>query len=130
MSDNETVQARPKPMDHLPKHADAMKPRTIEVHGITVSVDPRLLEDGEVMALLMSVQDASEETTEGQEPDEATATGLMRDLMALFRKLLPTQWRGVLKRMRDPDTGIVNPEEPILFLQDMIEALSPNSSRS
>ena len=98
-----------KPEDHKPK---ADKPKMIEVtvNGLDLTIDPDALDDFELLDDLNAL-DQDEDATR---------------LPSLLRRLLGDQYRPAIDSLRG-ENGRVSVEAGMNFLQEVMEAINPNS---
>lgn len=100
-----------KPQDHKqPKD----KPRRIEVMGATLTIDPSILDDLDMVEYLYDLQHAADS-------DDGGFT-----IVPFLRKLCGDDYANVKKALRD-DNGPHPLREVGEFVQQLIEALNPNS---
>lgn len=100
-----------KPQDHL---AAAGEPRTVEVDGIKVTIDPASLDDWDLMEAIYDLQEY---------PDRNALK-----VVPFLRLLLgETQYESVKAHLRDPGTGRLTGERMGDFLAALFEELNPNS---
>ena len=103
------------PRDHKqPKD----KPRTITVMGATLTIDPAVFDDLDMVELLYDMQHSDEN------PDASF------DIVPFLRKLCCDDYPAVKQALRDPDTGRIGFDKVGEFTTQVIEAINPNSSRS
>lgn len=100
-----------KPQDHKqPKD----KPRRIEVMGATLTIDPSILDDLDMVEYLYDLQHAADS-------DDGGFT-----IVPFLRKLCGDDYMNVKKALRDGN-GRIPFEKVGEFVQQLIEALNPNS---
>ena len=100
-----------KPQDHKqPKD----KPRRIEVMGATLTIDPSILDDLDMVEYLYDLQHAADS-------DDGGFT-----IVPFLRKLCGDDYMNVKKALR-ADNGRIPFEMGGEFVQQLIEALNPNS---
>lgn len=100
-----------KPQDHLPKK-DADEARTVEVRGVTYTIDEDALDDWELLEAIALI-------------DSGSDAGALQAPRVLKAFLGATQYATVLESLRV--NGRVSIEAGAEFLGDLIEALDPNS---
>lgn len=100
-----------KPQDHKqPKD----KPRKVEVMGATVTIDPAILDDLDMVEYLYDLQHAADSDDGGFA------------IVPFLRKLCGSDYANVKSALRD-DTGRIPFEKVGEFVQKLIEQLNPNS---
>ena len=100
-----------KPQDHKqPKD----KPRRIEVMGATLTIDPSILDDLDMVEYLYDLQHAADS-------DDGVFT-----IVPFLRKLCGDDYMNVKKALRG-ERGRIPFEKVGEFVQQLIEALNPNS---
>lgn len=108
--------AAKQPQDHkTPKS----QPKTVEVMGVTLTIDPAIFDDLDMVEYLYDLQNA-------QEGDGASAFAIV----PFLKKLCGSQYRAMKTVLRDPDTGRVGIERVGDFIGQLLEQVAPNSSRS
>lgn len=101
-----------KPQDHKqPKD----KPRRIEVMGATLTIDPSILDDLDMVEYLYDLQHA-DENAEGS-----------FSIVPLLKKLTGTAYPKVKNALRDPETGRVSMEAVGRFVTRLMKEADPNS---
>lgn len=90
------------------------KPRRIEVMGATLTIDPSILDDLDMVEYLYDLQHAADS-------DDGGFT-----IVPFLRKLCGDDYANVKKAPRD-DNGRIPFEKVGEFVQQLIEALNPNS---
>ena len=102
-----------KPQDHKqPKD----KPRRIEVMGATLTIDPSILDDLDMVEYLYDLQNA-------QEGDGSGAFAIV----PFLKKLCGDQYTAMKDALRDPDTGRVSIDKVSEFIAQLLEQVAPNS---
>lgn len=99
------------PQDHKAK---ATAKRTIEVQGLTLTIDEAALDDFELLDDLRTLESGTSQ-----------AALVMPSVLRSF--LGADQFRTVMTHLRDGKTGRVGIEAGAMFVGDMLEALNPNS---
>ncbi len=102
-----------RPQDHRPAQG---KPRTVTVKGISLTLDPKLMDDWELVELLYDYQSDPE--------------GNALAVIPFLRKVLGDGYARVKDALRDPDTGRISGESMGEFVEELMEKLNdaaPNS---
>ncbi|KFI56593.1 hypothetical protein [Bifidobacterium callitrichos] len=94
----------------MPKSPLHPSPKTVTVHGVTLTIDPELFDDYEIVEDLYDVQS-------GENPLKA---------VPLLRRLLGDKYEEVKDALRGED-GRITSEALDTFLTDLMEAANPNS---
>ena len=111
---------RPEPQDHRPKTEKAPKPvvklvedgKEITHLGFTVTVDDDALNDFELLGDMRRMDDTKDPSFFPQ----------------MLRRLLGEDgFRTAMDGLRNPDTGRVSATEGVQYVQDVFEAIAPNS---
>lgn len=101
------------PQDHKPPRD---KPRTVTVQGISLTIDPKLMDDWELVELLYDYRSDPE--------------GNALAVIPFLRKVLGDGYARVKDALRDPNTGRISGESMGEFVEEMMEKLNdaaPNS---
>lgn len=101
-----------KPQDHRKPKTQKADKVTVEVRGVTYTIDPESLNDLELMDDLRILDSGSLEA----------ALVMPR----VLRAFLGDQYRGVLDSLRDPKTRRVGIDEGAKFIAELLGAISPN----
>ena len=108
---SETKKNAPKePQDHKPKKVATM---TVTVQGFTLTIDPDVFDDLDVLDTLDQINEGNPLRTAG-----------------LLRKLTGDQYDAARDALRDPDTGRIPIKVATDFFTEIMKALNPNSSSS
>ena len=102
-----------RPQDHK---TPANKPQTVEIMGITITVDPNIFDDLDMVEYLYNLQHA-------QDGDGSGAF----DLIPFLKKLCGPQYNTMKTALRDPEDGRVSIEKVSDFIGQLLEKLAPNS---
>lgn len=105
-----------QPQDHKPKQQkpvveDIVGGKRVTLRGITVDVKSEALDDFE---LLEELHDLDKKQNGTQLP-------------GILRRLVGDEYRAVLDKLRDKDTGRVPIAAGMGFVLDLVKALNPNS---
>ncbi|KFI97812.1 hypothetical protein [Bifidobacterium stellenboschense] len=103
-----------QPQDHKPKKG----PRTVTVQDVTVTVDPDVFDDLDVLEMLYRIQSADED---GGDDSDALA------IVPFLMRILGPSYKPAKDALRDPDTGRIPLEKVGAFLGDLMGKLAPNS---
>lgn len=101
-----------RPQDHRPAHG---KPRTVTVKGISLTIDPKVLDDWEFVESLYDLQ--------------ADPKGNALQIIPFLRRLLGDSYGKVKNELRGAD-GRIDGETMGAFLNELFEEMSkafPNS---
>lgn len=105
--------AAKQPQDHkTPKN----QPKTVEVMGVTVTVDPAIFNDLDMVEYLYDLQTA-------QTGDGSGAFAIV----PFLKKLCGPQYTAMKDALRDPDTGRVSIDKVSEFIAQLLEQVAPNS---
>ena len=102
-----------RPQDHRPAQD---KPRTITVKGVDLTIDPRSLDDWELMESLYDLQ---------SDPQNNVLS-----IVPFMRRFLGDDYQRAKEALRDPDTGVITGDAIAGFVQELLERLNetlPNS---
>jgi len=111
---------RPEPQDHKPKADKPAKPvvkqvedgKEITHRGFTVTVDDDALNDFELLGDMRRMDDTKDPSFFPQ----------------MLRRLLGEDgFRAAMDGLRNPDTGRVSASEGVQYVEDVFEAIAPNS---
>ena len=95
------------------------KPVTVTVMGATLTIDPAMFDDLDVLEALSDIQAATDGDTSGR--------GALA-VIPLLRKILgPDGYRQMKKALTDPKTGRIPVEKVGQFLSQVMEQAAPNS---
>ena len=101
-----------QPQDHKqPKD----KPQRITVHGVEMTIDPKVFDDLDMVEYLYDLQNT----------EENTAGGFA--IAPFLRKLTGDKYAEVKNALRDPETGRIGMETVGAFIQELMGQLNPNS---
>lgn len=101
------------PQDHRPAQD---KPRTITVKGVDLTIDPRSLDDWELMESLYDLQ---------SDPQNNALS-----VVPFMRRFFGDDYQRVKDALREPDTGVITGDDMAGFVQELLERLNetlPNS---
>lgn len=101
------------PADHKPPQG---KPRTVTVHGVTLTIDPAIFDDLDMLEDLYAMQESA----------DGDGAGAFR-MIPFLRRLLGDDYARVKKALRDPDTGRIPMESVASFVAELMEKAAPNS---
>ena len=105
--------AAKQPQDHkTPKN----QPKTVEAMGVTVTVDPAIFDDLDMVEYLYDLQTA-------QTGDGSTAFAIV----PFLKKLCGPQYTAMKDALRDHDTGRVSIDKVSEFISQLLEQVAPNS---
>jgi len=99
-----------KPQDHKQKNG------VVTVKGVTVTIDPSVLDDWDVVECIADIQD------EGR-----TAAEKLPSTVRLMRLLLGGDYARAKKELREAHDGQLTNEVMGGFITEVFEALNPNS---
>lgn len=99
-----------KPTDRKPKAEDGPEVVTATVRGVELKIDADVMDDFELLDDLARLDD--------QDPSR---------MPALLRKLTGDHYRELLETARDEDTGKVTIEAGGALINEIFEAIDPNS---
>lgn len=114
------TQNRPEPQDHKPKAEKSAKPvvkqveggKEITHHGFTVTVDDDALNDFELLGDMRRMDDTKDPSFFPQ----------------MLRRLLGDDgFRVAMDGLRNPETGRVSAPAGVQYVEDVFEAIAPNS---
>lgn len=98
-----------KPSDRKPSARLVDGVYNVNIRGIKVTVEQAAFDDFELLADLADLQEGSGSKT-----------------VAIFRRLLGDQGKGVLEELRG-ENGRVKASDAVLFIQDLFGVINPNS---
>ena len=96
------------------------QPVTVTVMGVSLTIDPTVFDDLDVLEAIADIQAAS---------DGDTTSGLgALAIIPLLRKILGLDgYRNMKKSLTDPETGRIPVEKVGEFLSQVMEQAAPNS---
>lgn len=99
------------PQDHkMPKTS----PKTAIIHGVTLTVDPDLFDDLDMLEWLYDIQNAAD-------GGDALA------VVPFLRKICGPAWPQIKNALRDPDTGRIPMTAVTGFIGELMNQIAPNS---
>lgn len=100
------------PKDHMPPNTG--KPKKVTINGVTVTIDPNIFDDLDILEDLYAIQNPEDEA------------GTFR-IVPFLRKLCGDSYKDMKEALRDEKTGRVSMERVSAFIEELLEKVAPNS---